>query len=63
MASSIVTAFQFGFIGTLLFGDKINAIATSQIFRYISERKMLSGIMAFFGCNMLNNALLSTGAF
>eukprot|EP00744_Colponema_vietnamica_P012729 GILI01017862.1.p1 GENE.GILI01017862.1~~GILI01017862.1.p1 ORF type:complete len:127 (+),score=32.17 GILI01017862.1:325-705(+) len=67
LIASILGYVQFGLFALILFGDKIKPYLPFQVpqplMEHLESNKLSSLAMCFFLFNMINNMLISSGAF
>jgi len=63
LLSKIVSVLQMALLGLSLGGNFIPMIRDHPLYRQFQDKKMLIIIGGYFGLNMLQNMISSTGAF
>jgi selT/selW/selH-like putative selenoprotein len=62
-ASKVVSMVQMGLMGVGIGGNFIPAINNHPLYQRFQDKRMIILLGGYFGLNMLQNALSSTGAF
>jgi hypothetical protein len=64
--SKLIYVAQFAFIGIIFGGESVRgyfSFIPREAFEWIDRKKWVAGLLAFFGGNILQTSLTSTGAF